>query len=272
MNDVKTILLEQVNNFGIIRRISKYEEKSTYQSHYLGLIWQFLNPAIQIGIYYVVFGLVVNQGREMEGVPFIAWMLMGLVPWFFINSSILGTSNSIYAQIGMVSKMKFPVSILPSINMSSNFVSYRAMMLLLIGMLFYYDVPVTIYWLQFFYYFACMIIFLFAFGILNATITVLVRDYHIMLQSILRLLFYFSGAIWDIETMTQFQGMQTFTKILQLNPMYYIISGFRDTFLSKQWFWEKGTHTMFFWLVVSLLLIVGSHLHMKFRTRFVDFI
>lgn len=51
MNDVKTVLIEQIKNFGTISRISKYEERATYQSHYLGLVWQFLNPAIQVGIY-----------------------------------------------------------------------------------------------------------------------------------------------------------------------------------------------------------------------------
>ncbi|WEG73784.1 ABC transporter permease [Vagococcus intermedius] len=272
MNDVKLVLQEQLNNLGIIRRISKYEEKATYQSHYLGLVWQFLNPAIQIGIYYLVFGLGVNQGKQVDGVPFIIWMLIGIIAWFFISSSILGCSNSIYRQVGMVSKMKFPVSILPSVNITSNFVSYRAMMALLIVAMFFGGVTPSLYWLQYFYYFLCMIAFLFAFGILNATITVLVRDYHIMLQSILRLLFYVSGPIWNMKTMAQFQGKDTIVRILELNPIYYIIDGFRDSFLSKAWFWEKGSQTLLFWLIVGFLLIVGSHLHMKFRARFVDFI
>lgn len=272
MNDVKKIILEQINNLGMIQRISKYEEKATYQSHYLGLIWQFLNPAIQIGIYYLVFGLGVNQGREVDGVPFIVWMLIGIIAWFFINSSILGASNSIYRQIGMVSKMKFPVSILPMVNIRSNFVSYRAMMVLLIGSMFSFGIYPTIYWLQYFYYFFCMIVFLFAFGVLNSTITILVRDYHIMLQSILRLLFYLSGPIWDFEKMFAGSAHPGLVKLLTLNPLYYLIDGFRDTFLSKQWFWEKGSQSVFFWLVTGVILIVGSHIHMKFRTRFVDFI
>lgn len=272
MNDVKLVIKEQFSNFGIIRRISKYEEKATYQSHYLGLIWQFLNPAIQIGIYYLVFGLGVNGGKQVDGVPFIIWMLIGIIAWFFINSSILGSSNSIYKQVGLVSKMKFPVSILPSVNITSNFVSYRAMMLLLLVSMTIGGVYPTIYWLQYIYYFICMIAFLFAFGILNATITVLVRDYHIMLQSILRLLFYLSGPIWNLHTMAQFKGKDAIIRILELNPIFYIIDGFRDTFLSKAWFWQKGTQSLFFWLIVLLLLTIGSHLHMKFRARFVDFI
>ena len=272
MNDVKTVLIEQIKNFGTISRISKYEERATYQSHYLGLVWQFLNPAIQVGIYYIVFGIGVNRGRLMEGTPYIIWMLIGIIAWFFINNSLLGGSNSIYSKVGMVSKMKFPVSILPTVNMFSNFVSYRAMMGVLLISMFVFNVNPSIYWLQYFYHFICMIAFLFSFGILNSTITVLVRDYHIMLQSVLRLLFYLSGAIWNFQTLIQGESNRWVVRVLELNPIYYIIDGFRDSFLSKSWFWEKGSQTMFFWLVILLVMIVGSHLHMKFRARFIDFI
>lgn len=269
MNSVLTILKEQVNNVGIIFRVSKYEEKATYQSHYLGLIWQFLNPLIQIGIYYLVFGLGVQRGRSVNGVPFLPWMLIGVIAWFFVNASILGGSNSIYKKITMVSKMKFPVSILPSINITSNLISYGWMMAILLLVLPAFDIHPSIYWIQYFYYFICMIAFLFAFSILNSTITILIRDYHIMLQSIIRLLFYLSGAIWDIES----RGFPKWlVRILQLNPIYYFVDGFRDAFLSREWFWEKPTLTLIFWGIVLFLLLVGSHIHLKFRARFMDFI
>ena len=152
MKNVMLIIKEQIDNVGIIRRVSKYEEKATYQSHYLGLMWQFLNPLIQIGIYYLVFGLGVNGGRNVEGVPFIVWMLIGIIVWFFVNSSLLGGSNSIYNKVGMVSKMKFPVSVLPSINMASNIVSYWWMMVILIVVMFIFGVYPTVYWIQYIYY------------------------------------------------------------------------------------------------------------------------
>lgn len=263
------ILKEQFDNFGIISRVSKYEEKATYQSHYLGLMWQFLNPLIQIGIYYLIFGLGVNQGRSVDGVPFIVWMLIGIIAWFFISSSILGASNSIYNKVAMVSKMKFPVSVLPSINIMSNLVSYGWMLAILIAVMFAFGIYPTIYWIQYIYYFICMIAFLFAFGVLNSTITVLIRDYHIMLQSVIRLLFYVSGAIWDLENGAFPDWLVSLFKI---NPLYYIINGFRDTFLSRQWFWETPTLTLIFWGILLILFIIGSHIHMKFRDRFVDFI
>ena len=249
--------------------MSRYEDKATYQSHYLGLAWQILNPIIQIGIYYLVFGLGVNQGRKISGVPFIVWMLIGITAWFYINTSILGASNSIHRQVKMVSKMKFPVSILPTINIFSNLSSYAPMIVIVIFTTLGFGGHVTLYWLQYFYYFFCMFMFLYAFGILNATITVLIRDYHILLQSILRLLFYVSGPIWDIQNRHLPVGL---VKVLKLNPIYYIIEGFRDTFLNRAWFWEKATYTLIFWGIVLVLLILGTHLHLKFRAKFVDYI
>ena len=126
--------------------------------------------------------------------------------------------------------------------------------LLLVSMLVGGVTP-TIYWLQYFYYLFCMIVFLFAFGILNSTITVLIRDYHIMLQSVIRLLFYLSGPIWNIKEMAQFsEGKDTIVRLLELNPIYYIINGFRDSFLSKGWFWEKR-HTDIIFLVSDAPII-----------------
>ena len=269
MKEIVAVIKEQFQHLGMILRMSRYEDKAAYQSHYLGLAWQILNPAIQVGIYYLVFGIGVNQGKEISGVPFIVWMLIGITVWFYVNASILGASNSIHRQVGMVAKMKFPVSVLPTINIVSNLSTYFPMIGIVIITLLVFGIWPSLFWLQYFYYFICMIALLFAFGLLNATITVLIRDYQIFLQSVLRLLFYVSGPIWDIQNRSLPGPL---VKILQLNPVYYIIEGFRDTFIGRAWFWEHGTQAIVFWGMVFILLILGSHLHMKFRSKFVDYI
>lgn len=269
VGNIQLVIKEQIQHLGMIIRISKYEERATYQSHYLGLVWQFLNPMIQIGIYYLVFGVGLNGGREIKGTPFFVWLLIGISAWFFIRGTLLAGSNSIFKKIGMVSKMKFPVSILPSIAMASQFISYLIMTIVLVIVLLVFRIPVTLYWLQYFYYLFSMVLFLYAASLLNATITVLIRDYHIVLQSVIQVLFYLSGVIFDIKS-SHFPIW--IKKIVELNPIYYLIDGFRDTFLSTQWFWQKGTVTLFFWLFVFLLFLVGSQLHIRFRKRFMDYI
>ncbi|GMC02919.1 transport permease protein [Enterococcus thailandicus] len=269
MKEVQIIIKEQISNLQTIIRMSRYEEKATYQNHYLGLLWQFLNPIIQIAIYYLVFGLGLNGGRSISGIPFILWMLPGITTWFFMQSTILKSSNSIYKQVGLVSKMKFPVSILPSISITSNLISYFWMTVFVVLLLVMGGVFPSLYWLQYAYYLFSMIVFLFAFGLFNATISTLIRDYHVMLQSTIRLFLYISGAIWNFDTKNLPEGL---VKILKLNPIYYLIDGFRDTFLSREWFWNKGTYGLIFWCITLIFLIIGSHIHLKFRAKFVDYI
>ena len=84
MNKVWLLLKEQFCNSGIVYRIAKYENKASYQGHYLGLAWEVLNPTIQIITFYVVFGLGLRRGDSVNGVAFIAWMLVGMAAWFCI--------------------------------------------------------------------------------------------------------------------------------------------------------------------------------------------
>lgn len=269
MREVWTVIKENISHFGMICRIAKYEDKSTYQSHYLGMLWQFLNPAIQIGVYFIVFGIGLRSVGDKGDVPYIVWMLTGIVPWFFMSSTIIGTSKSIYTQLGVVSKMKFPVSILPTINIVSNMTSYFAMMVIVLITLFINHIPVSVSWIQYIYYLFCMLVFLFALGILDSTITVLVRDFHVLLQSLIRLLFYLSGVIIDV---TQGSFPPLLQQILNLNPITYIINGFRDTFIYHQWFFNSPVEMLYFWSFIAIVLMIGCHLHMRFRSRFVDFI
>ena len=96
MKEIWLIIKEQFQHLGMIFRMSRYEDKATYQSHYLGLAWQILNPAIQVGIYYLVFGVGMNGNRKIDGVSFFVWMLMGITAWFYTNASILGASCLLY--------------------------------------------------------------------------------------------------------------------------------------------------------------------------------
>ncbi|MCY9806783.1 ABC transporter permease [Lentilactobacillus senioris] len=269
MKEVYTLIKEQFDNIGIIGRIARYEDKAEYQSHYLGLVWEYLYPLIQIAIYWLVFGVGLKHGNATDGVSYLAWMVIGYTPWFYMNRATLDASKSIYQRVGMVSKMKFPVSVLPSIKIIGNLSSFWTMMTFSIVVGLLYGVHPTIYWVQWIYYFVAMIAWLIAFGIFNSTISVLVRDYHILLQSLMRMLFYMSGVLFNFQT-DAFPA--PFVRILELNPFFYIISGFRQSMVGHTGFWQQTTLNLVFWGMVLFFLLVGSHLHYKFRSKFVDLI
>ncbi|XYM18498.1 teichoic acids export ABC transporter permease subunit TagG [Bacillus spizizenii] len=275
MNALVKIVKEQVTSFPLIVRLASYETKSKYQMNYLGVLWQFLNPLIQMLAYWFVFGMGIRNSKPVitgvGEVPFIVWMLAGLIPWFFISPTILDGSNSVFKRINMVAKMNFPISSLPSVVIASNLFSYFVMMGIYVIVLLASGVYPDLHWIQYFYYFICMIVFMFAFSLFNSTISVLVRDYQFFLQAVTRLLFFLLPVFWNITEQLgkNYPGL---LPVIKLNPIYYLIEGFRNSFLDGKWFFQDMKYTLYFWLFTLLLLTVGSILHMKFRDKFVDFL
>lgn len=275
MNAMFNILKEQISSFSLIMRLAVYETKSKYQMNYLGILWQFLNPLIQMLAYWFVFGMGIRGGQPIViggiEVPFIIWMLAGLIPWFFISPTILDGSNSIFKRINMVAKMNFPISILPSVVIISNLFSYFVMMGIYLIVLISYGIYPDLHWIQYFYYLICMIVFMFSFSLLNSTISIIVRDYHFLLQAGTRLLFFLLPVFWNIaERMTGDKAW--IVDALKLNPLFYVIEGFRNSFLKGEWFFNDLTYTLYFWFITLLILTIASLLHMKFRNKFVDFL
>ncbi|MCY8370612.1 ABC transporter permease [Bacillus haynesii] len=269
------VLKEQFLSLPLIIRLAAYETKSKYQMNYLGVLWQFLNPLIQMLAYWFVFGIGIRKSSEMitgvGEVPFIIWMLAGLIPWFFISPTILDGSNSVYKRINMVAKMNFPISSLPSVAIAANLFSYFVMMAIYVIVLLAFGIYPNLQWLEYIYYLFCMIVFMFAFSLFNSTISVLVRDYQFLLQSVTRLLFFLLPIFWDISTQLG-DKHPALLNVIKLNPLFYIIDGFRNSFLGGSWFFEDATYMLYFWAFTLLLLTVGAVLHMKFRDRFVDFL
>ncbi|MDC3411821.1 ABC transporter permease [Aquibacillus sp. 3ASR75-11] len=268
LSKVWQVLHEQISHWHLIVRMSIFETRGIYQVHYLGTLWQFINPAIQVGIYWFVFGFGIRGGQPVGDVPFFLWLLMGIIPWFFISPTMIQGSNSIYQKVSMVSKMNFPVSVLPSIKIVSNSFQFIILMVLLFIILLAYGIEPTIYLLQLPYYLLSMYVFLFAFTLLSSTVSTLVRDYQMFLQSMMRMLLYVSPILWDPRSIP----IEIFVNIVKLNPFYYIIEGIRSSLLGTGWFFDEPVFLLYFWSLTFTLLFLGAQLHMKFRKNFVDYL
>lgn len=267
MKYVIQVLKEQVKNRSLILRMCSYDVKSQYQMHYLGILWQVINPLLQIMVYWFVFGLGIRGGAPVGETPYLVWLVIGLVGWFFISPSIVKGSNSIYTKISLVSKMKFPVSILPVVSVLTHTINFLIMLVLLGIMLTFYKINPGLYLVQLPYYFISTIAFLFAFTLLASTISIIIRDFQIALQSGMRLLFFLSPVIWDPGNLDKIYQIA-----LKLNPLYYLIDGFRNTFLGQAWFFNDWIYAIYFWSITLIILLVGAFMHIKLRNRFIDYL
>lgn len=276
MRSVVTVLKEQIKSFYLVRRLSVYEMKSANRNNYLGILWEIINPMIQIAIYWFVFGYGIFRSVDRPNVmvngveiPYFSWMLSGIVVWFFISQSITMGSKSVYSRIKMVSKMSFPMSVIPTYVIFAKF--YQHLMLLVIVLLIFQFMgyPISMYYLQLPYMMLATIVFLVALSLVTSTISTIVRDFQMVIQSLVRILIYVSPFLWPPYKLEP----EIVPTLMQLNPIYYLAEGYRATILGLDWYpfvnWE---YSLYFWGITILLFVVGSILHVKFRDRFVDFL
>lgn len=267
MGFVTQVLKEQYTYFHLILRMATYDVKSTYSMHYLGVIWQILNPAVQIAAYWFVFGIGIRGGEPVGDVPFFVWLVVGLIPWFFISASVTQGSDSVYKKINLVSKMKFPVSVLPTITIVKNSYNFFALLGILFLIVYANGINPGWYLLQLPYYLFATFAFLFAATILCSTISVIVRDFQTAVNSFMRMFFFLTPVLWDASSLDSH-----LLAALKLNPFYYLVDGFRNTLIRDTWFFEDLALTFYFWSFTLLILFVGVFMHLKFRNKFVDYL
>jgi len=87
MKDLYQYLKEQMSNMSLIYNVSRYQTKSTQLGKFLGATWQYLDPIVQLCIYYFVF-IIMFKRKISGGIPPAPWMFVGLGNWFFYSISI----------------------------------------------------------------------------------------------------------------------------------------------------------------------------------------
>jgi teichoic acid transport system permease protein len=274
MKSALKVIKEQVDHFYLVRRLSLYELRSNNRSNYLGILWEVLNPSIQIAIYWFVFATlrsrkpIIMNGDEIE---FFSWLLAAFFLWTFFYQGTIQGSKSIYTRLKMLSKMNFPMSIIPGYVIFSQFYIHLIMLAISIVILNLSGYLVSIYYLQLIYYIIAALSLIFSLSLITSTLSTIIRDVHMLLNSALRMLLYLSGLLWPLSLLAN--HFPDIFKILQLNPVYYLVEGYRAALFGTEWhFIVEWKCTLFFWGIVIVLFLFGSMLHVKFRRHFIDYL
>lgn len=266
-----TIIKEQIDHFYLVRRLSLYEIKSKNKNNYLGMAWEIINPSIQILIYWFVFGTIRKREpveiASME-VPFILWLLSAFILWIFFYQSTIDGSRSIYSRLRMLSKMNFPMSVIPNFVIFSKLYIHLFMLVIAIVIFQLSGYFISVYYLQLIYFMFATICMLFAISLITSTLSTIIRDVHMLLNATLRMFLYVSGILWPLSML----GGRLET-LMKLNPLYYLIEGYRAAFFGTEWYFITHWHyTLYFWIIVIVLFLFGSALHYKFRRHFIDYL
>ena len=99
--------------------------QTRYKGSYLGVFWSLLNPLLLMGIYVLVFSVLWKAAK----IPHYAlYVLVGLVVWVFVSTSLTMASRSLVAGAPLVKKVRFPRQLVPLSSVATQLVTYVAML------------------------------------------------------------------------------------------------------------------------------------------------
>ncbi len=261
--------VELYQNRQLIWKLSKNDFKTRYAGSYLGIVWAFVQPVITVLLYWFVFTVALPaRAVAVKGdieAPYILWLIAGIVPWFFFSEALSNGTGALLEYNYLVKKVVFKISILPIIKIISALFVHVFFLVFTVVLFSCYGYFPDLYMLQVFYYSACMFIFVLGMCYITCSIIIFFRDLGQIISIVLQVGIWATPILWNITTLSPKLRI-----IFKLNPMNYIVEGYRESFIDKVWFWENFYSTAYFWILTMCVFAFGAIIFKRLKIHFAD--
>jgi lipopolysaccharide transport system permease protein/teichoic acid transport system permease protein len=248
----------------MIWAMSKRQIQTQYVGTLAGFVWTVVQPLSLILVYWLVFswGLKV---RAPGGAAFIVVFVCGLAPWLFFSEILGSTTNSIVANTNLVKKVVFPVEILPIVNITASLIGHLVMLSIVLILLIAHGVWPTIHAIQFFYLSLGVCALGLGMGWLTSAINVFYRDVGQIITVVLNMWFWLTPIVWPFDMIPEPYRMYA-----KLNPLYYLVTGYREALVYHRWIVLDVKLTLYFWFVCLVFLLLGTYVFRRLKREFAD--
>lgn len=253
------------NNRKLLFTLAYSDFKQQYLGSYLGILWAVLRPSLFVFVIWLIFSLGFKRGSGDGDTPFVLWLLCGMIPWFFFAEAVNKGMSAIVSNAYLVKKVAFRVGILPLVKVLSSLGIHLILIILLVVIFLLNGFHPTLYWLQLPFYILCTAMLVLGLGWLTSSLRVFVKDVKEIIGVIIQFGFWLTPIFWSFKRIPE-----EYHYLIKLNPMVYIVEGFRDTFIYEVWFWERGADTLQFLATTIFFLIVGAIVFKRLRPHFGD--
>ena len=274
MKGLQLFIKEHKEFYKQLIELAKADLVKTYRGASLGWLWAIVKPSITIFVYFFAFSVGIRSaskpvtGGDGQEYEFFLWLIGGIIPWFYVSEMMTQGTDCIKKYSYLVTKMRFPVSTIPTfVSISKMLVNMCLTAVIIVIYCFYGHFP-DVYYLQLIYYMLCQFLFFTAFSLFNSTLSVISKDYGNLIKSLTTAVFWLSGIMWNVSNVNN----PVVRKILRLNPVTYICSGYRDCYIYHKWFWDSSNYqsTIAFFGVLLFMWCLSLYMYNKTRKDLPD--
>jgi lipopolysaccharide transport system permease protein len=261
------LALNLYSNRDLIRQFALREVRARYKGTYLGMFWTLLYPLMMLGVYTFAFGVILNArfGPDPnEGKVFFALNLFcGLILYDVFSGSVTRAPSLIISHSNYVTKVVFPLEILPVALLMANLINTLLGLAILVPavLVFVPSISKTIYMFPLVFLPLCAL----SLGLswFLASLGVFLRDIGQTVGVLVQLLFFLSPIIFPAAA-----APSIIRPFLRLNPFTTILEDARATLIFGQ------PIQWYYWAVVSvcslLIMQFGYVWFMKSKRAFAD--
>ena len=165
----------------------------------------------------------------------------------------------------LVKKIKFRTSLLPIVKVISSTCIHLFYMLFTIFIYIIYGYSIEWAWLNIIYYSFCLFVLSIGVSWIVSSVSVFLKDFSQLVNILLQIGFWLAPIFWNPGTMSE-----SVMRVLKLNPIYYIIVGYRSCLIDGIPFWDRGPITYYYWAVTMSIFIIGATVLRRLRAHFAD--
>ncbi|MCM1100379.1 MAG: ABC transporter permease [Acetatifactor muris] len=246
--------------------LAKNDFKMKYAGSYLGLLWAFIQPIITVSVYWLVFQYGLRMGSTNDERPYVLWFVTGIVPWFFFSDALSAGTNCLKEYDYLVKKVVFPVRLLPLIKIISSLFVHLVFVVFLIVVYAFYGWAARINVFHLLYYIVCLSMLSLGIVYVTSAVVVFFKDLGQIITVVLQIGMWATPILWDYSTVVP----QSLLWIFKLNPMFYIVEGYRNSMLENTGILSHWVQMLYVWLFIAGALFMGNRLYKKLGPHFAD--
>lgn len=213
----------------------------------LGSLWHLLNPLLQAGVYYVIFGVLLGARGDADN--YVAFLITGLFVFYFTQKAMTAGSRTVISNLPLIQSMSFPRAVLPLSAVLAECLAQLPAIATMLVLVLVTGEPLHLGWLLLVPAYLLQAMFNLGVAFVSARLTFHFRDMEQLLPYFIRLWFYLSGIFFGAERVPE-GWLRT---LFELNPVYVYITVTRQILLQESheprtWLYAVA------WALVALLV------------------
>ena len=237
----------------------KKEIRGKYKGSFLGVLWSFLNPLLQVLVYAIVFPYIMR----IKTPNYLQYLIVGIIPWTFFTTVLNQGMIAVRMNAGIIKKVYFPREILPISVALSGLVNFFISCIIILLFCIFGGLGVS--WHLVLLPIFAIVQFFLTLGIVLAlsAINIYIKDIEYIVQFFINMMFYGTPILYSAELFPE-----RIRWVLYLNPLTEIIDAYRDIFMYHKL--PELLPTLYLLGITVVLFFIGLAIFRKLEKGFAE--